>query len=295
MRRAWWAIVVCAALAGCLTRNHRAPVESIARSLAPVAPVEGIYLDSILLERPVGDRFLDRDLWLETLPVGSPEARALLSENGLRAGVLAGTLPQRFQALLGSEADTLNGCRLTFASRKEEVLPTNGPLERCDFELRSDFAGARSAVALKQARCGVLVRPEASGPEGIKVSCEPQIQHGERQERWRPNSDVTGWVRSEEVPLVRYPELAFDVAIAPNEYLLIGWQADQSNTLGEALFAVEARGQPRQRVLVIRARQVHPGAAAPDLPPLGPIRRPSVAAEAAHATRTSGSEAPGSR
>ena len=36
----------------------------------------------------------------------------------------------------------------------------------------------------------------------------------------------------------------------------------------------------RQRVLVIRARQVNPGAP-PDLPSLGPTRRPSVAAEAA--------------
>ena len=44
----------------------------------------------------------------------------------------------------------------------------------------------------------------------------------------------------------------------------------------QALFAVEANGQPRQRVLVIRARQAEPGASA-DLPP----RRSSVAAEAA--------------
>ena len=284
MRRAWWAIVVCAALVGCVTRNDRPPVADIVRSFAPAAPVEGITLESVLLERPVGDRYLDRDLWAETLPVGSPEARALLSDNGLRAGVLTGAIPQRFQTLLVSQSEALNGRRLTFSSRKEEVLPTSGPHERCEFGLLADFAGQRTAVALQQARCGVLVRPEALGHERVKVTCEPQIQHGERQEWLRSNADGTGFVKYAEIPLVPYPSLAFDAPIGPNEYLLIGWQADHPNTLGEALFAVDAKGQPHQRVLVIRARQVNPGAT-PDLPPLGPVRRPSVAAEAGRATR----------
>jgi len=96
----------------------------------------------------------------------------------------------------------------------------------------------------------------------------------------RPSADGTGFVKFEEIPLARYPVLGFDATLGRNEYLVIGWQADWPDTLGEALFAVEANGQPRQRVLVIRARQVNPGAP-PDLPSLGPIRRPSPAAEAA--------------
>jgi hypothetical protein len=288
MRRVWCAIVVCAALVGCVTRSARPPVESIARSLAPAAPVEGIYLESVLLERPVGDKFLDRDLWTAALPVGSQEARVLLSENGLRSGVLAGALPPRFQALLASETEALNGRGLTFASRKEDVLPTSGPHGRCEFGLLADLAGTRAAVALKQARCGVLVRPEVLDHGRVNVTCEPQIQHGERQPWFRPSTDGIGWVKYNEIPLARYPILAFDTPLGPNEYLLIGWYANQPNTLGEALFAVSANGQPRQRVLAIRARQVNPGAA-PDLPPLGPTRRPSIAAEAARPARSASS------
>jgi hypothetical protein len=280
MWRVWCAIVVCAVAAGCITRNVRAPVESVARSLAPVVPVEGIYLESVILERPLGDRFLDRDLWSEALPVGSQETHALLSENGLRAGVLSGSLPQRFQTLLESETESLNGRGLTFALRKDEVLPTSGPHERCEFGLIADLAGKRAPVALKQARCGVLVRPESLGSGRVKVYCEPQIQHGEKRDYLRPSADGTGFVKLEEVPLARYPVLGFDAPLGRNEYLVIGWPADQPDTLGAALFAVEANGQPRQRVLVVRARQMNPGAA-PDLPPLGAPRRLSVAAEAA--------------
>jgi hypothetical protein len=280
MGRAWCAIVVCAALAGgCITRTPRPPVESVARSLAPVVPVEGVYLESVILERPLGDRFLDRDLWAGALPVGSQETQALLSENGLRARVLSGSLPQKFQALLESETEALGGRGLTFAMRKEDVLPTSGPSERCEFGLLADLAGKRAPVALKQARGGVMVRPEPAGNGRVKVYCEPQIQHGEKRDYLRPSADGTGFVKLEEVPLARYPVLGFDAPLGRSEYLIIGWQADQSDTLGAALFAVEASGQPRQRVLVVRARQVNPGAAT-DLPPLGPTRRPSVAAEA---------------
>ncbi len=286
MRRVWCAILICAAGAGCVTRDDGPPGVSVARSLAPAAPVDGVYLESFLLERPVGDRFLDRDLWNETLPVGTPEARVLLSENGLRVGVLAGALPQRFQSLLRSESDTLNGRGLTFSSRKEDVLPTSGPHERCEFSLRTHLTDPPSDVALERARCGVLVRPEAAERGSVRVKCEPQIQHGERQEQLRPSADITGFVKFEAVPLVRFQPLAFEALLSPNEYLLIGWSADQPNTLGEALFAVDANSQPRQRVLVIRVRQVNP-ASANDLPPLGPTRRPAIAAEASRSALSS--------
>lgn len=281
MRWAWAysAVIVACAAGGCLTRGERPPAAAVARSFAPVQQTEGVYLETVMLERPVGDSFLDRELWAAALPVGSPETRVLLSENGLRAGVLAGTPPQRFQTLLESDAETLGGRGLTFAARKEDVLPTSGPHARCAFGLLTDLAGKRAPVALANARCGVSVRPEATADRRVRVWCEPQVQHGERREYFRPSADGTGFVRYEEVPLARYPELAFDATLGPNEYLVIGCRADQPDTLGAALFGVEAGGQPRQRVLVIRARQVNPGAPA-DLPPLGPTRRPSVAAEA---------------
>jgi hypothetical protein len=277
MRRAWWAFVLCAA-AGCLTPGGPPSGASVARSLAPTAPVEGVFLESILLERPVGDPFLDRELWDATVPVGSQEARVLLAENGLRAAVLAGNPPQKFQQLLGSDAEALNGRGLTFAGRKEEVVPTAGPHAKCRFRLLADLAGQRSPVALEQARCGILVRPEALDDGRVKITCEPQVQHGERREWLRPSEDGTGFVKFEEVPLARYPALAFDATLGRNEFLLVGWPADQPDTLGAALFGVESNGQPRQRVLVVRVRQVG-ATAATDLPPIN-TRRPSIAAQA---------------
>jgi hypothetical protein len=284
MRRAGLGLVVlaCAATAaGCLFRADRPTVPDIVRALAPPLQPEGAIVDSVLIEQPLGDAFLDRELWAGVLPVGQPETRALFAENGLRAGVISGAGPQKFQALLESESDTVNPQRMTFQLRKEVVIPTAGPADPCRYFVLTDLAGQPRSVELKQARCGVLVRPQPVAEGRVRLWCEPQVQHGVRQEWFRPNEDGTRFTKGEEVPTEKYPVLGFEVLLEPDDYLLVGWSADEPQSLGEAAFAADAGGRPRQRVLVIRARHATPPRAA-DLPPIGgPFKRPSPAAQAA--------------
>jgi hypothetical protein len=275
-------VLVCAATAaGCLFRAEQPTVPAIVRALAPPLRPEGAVVDSVLIEQPLGDAFLDRELWSGVLPVGQPETRALLAENGLRAGVITGAGPQQFQTLLESEADTVNPQRMTFQLRKEVVIPTAGPPDPCRYFVLTDLAGEPRPVELKQARCGVLVRPEPAGEGRVRLWCEPQVQHGVRQEWFRPNEDGTRFTKGEEVPTEKYPVLGFEVLLGSEDYLLVGWSADEPRTLGAAAFAADAGGRPRQRVLVIRARDATPPRAA-DLPPIGgSFKRPSAAAQAA--------------
>jgi hypothetical protein len=258
---------LCAIAAGCKPLQPSDPLtpRTISKSLTPMIPPEGLMVQSVLLERPIGDAFLDRDLWQSTLPAGTPETRALLAENGLRAGVLTGTLPQRFQDLLNSDAETVAPNERSFNNRKEAVIPTAGPVEPCRFEWLADLAGKTKTVELKQARCGLFVRPQVVEGGRVKVWCEPQIQHGERRDLYRPTEDGTGLVKIEELPVERFAKLAFEVTLGPDDCLVLGWDADRPKTIGEAFFAVEVDGRPRQRVLVIRAHQ-HGRSATSDLP-----------------------------
>jgi hypothetical protein len=271
-------VVLCAAVAGAgckkpLTPAGRPGAPTVAHSLAPAITPDGLFVESVLLERPVGDALLDRDLWAVTVPAGAPEARTLLTENGLRAGVLGGNLPQQLQDLLESDADAVDPRGLTFNLRKEAVLPTAGPLDPCKFSLLADLAGEPKAVELKHARCGILLKPQPAGAGRVRVWCEPRIQHGERRDQYRPNEDGTEITKTEEAPLEKFPTLGFEVTLGPEDCLVIGWSADQPDTLGAVLFGVEVDNRPRQRVLVIRARQMsRPGTA--DLPVIaGPWRR----------------------
>src|SRR5437764_685220 len=161
MRRVAWAALVCAtAAAGCLSKST---TTTKVRSLGPTPPADGVFVQSVLVEQPVGDPFLDRDLWAAgPSAVLADETRVLLAENGL------------------------------------------------------------------------------------------------------PTADGTGFTLQGEVPVEKYPGLGFTAVLGPNDYLILGWPADRSQTLGEAMFAVEANGRPRQRVLVIRAGRL--GDAPTDLP-----------------------------
>jgi hypothetical protein len=261
MRVAWGVIVLCALLSapvGCkkpLLPDEQPSRSFFAKALTPMIPDEGLLVQSVLIEQPVGDQFLDRDLWASTRPVGEPETRALLAENGLRAGVLSGALPQRFQDLLDSEADTVAPSAMSFNARKEAVIPTAGPIDRCRFALLSDLAGTATPVEFAGARCGVLVRPRAEEGGRVAIYCEPQLRHGEAIDRYRPTEDGTGFIKREEKPLERFPKLAFETLLRPGDCLVIGWNAEQKETMGQALFAAEINNRPRQRLLVIRAYQ----------------------------------------
>jgi len=282
MPRATWAIVLCAVVMGLgceklLTSPDRPVTPSIARSLAPAIPPDSLIVESVLLERPIGDIFLDCNLWTSTLPVGSPEIRSLLSENGIRTGILTGNLPTQFQTMLDNKADVVAPPLMwTFNNRKETVIPTAGPIEDCTFDMLPDLAGKPESVSLKEASCGVLVRPQSLGEGRVKVWCEPQIQHGSRQDRFRPSEDGTQFTKFEEVPTEKYPAFGFEVTLRPEECLVIGCIADQQETLGAVLFGVEANGHPRQRIVAIRARVVNSSPTA-DLPAIAPPgRRPAL-------------------
>ncbi|MCS6863996.1 MAG: hypothetical protein RMJ56_08195 [Gemmataceae bacterium] len=279
-----WLMMLCAAALGCLHRPERPAVGSVVRSLAPAAVVEGLYLESLLLERPWGDSFLNDELWKFTLPVGSQETRVLLAENGLRAGILTGHLPPRFQKLLEDDAAVVNPRGLTFALRRDEVIPTAGPHDKCHFQFLSDLARPRVPVRFSNARAGILVRPEATADNRVQLLCEPRIQYGEKREWFRPSTDNTEFVKHQEVPQARYPECAFETVLSRDDYLLIGCSEEHHDTLGEALFRVEAHQVPYQRVLVLRSWVVNAKASS-DLPALGSPRRPSIAAQAAASCR----------
>jgi hypothetical protein len=286
MPRAGWVLLVCATLiaAGCerlLTHPDLDRSPTVVRSLAPFASTDGLVVESILLERPAGDAFLDGDLWNHVLLAGSPERRALLFENGLRAGLLSGNIPTAFQTLIESEADVVDSQARTFNVRKEAVVPTAGPIDPCVFTVLTDLAGQPRPVALQQARAGVFIKPESHGDGRVRIYCEPQIQHGVRREWYRPTEDGTQLAKFDEVPLERYPACGFHVTLGADDYLVIGWVAERPATLGAVLFGVEAQQQPRQRLLVLRARPMVSITPA-DLKPLsGPATGPSVAAQAA--------------
>jgi hypothetical protein len=232
----------------------------------------------VLVERPVGDAVLDRDLWAAARPPLPAETLALLEENGLRVRVFTGSLPPDFRKLL--DADAVDPHGFTFGSRPDVVVPTSTPPDPCTYRVLPDLAGARTDVTLKAAACGILVRPAWGGDGRLKVWCEPHVQHGEKESRFEPNGDGTGFALTGEVPTERYPGLGFEVVLGPDDHLVIGSPAAADGTLGSAAFTADAGTVVKQRVLLIRGGWRGPPPAADQ-----PRGRRAVAAVAAGDSR----------
>ncbi len=254
--------LAAAAVCGCLPTAGEPAGGWVSRMrplAPPAAPPDAVVLHTALLDRPFPDPYLDDALWAAAGQPLPAEVRALLAENGLRAGVVGGVVPGEFQKLLTSELSCVNPREMRFSAGKATVAAVNGPVDAAAFDVLADLGGEPRRVALDQARFGVSVAPRV-GPDGrVTLACEPQAQHGDRREWLRPTEDGTGFAWHEETPVEKFPPLAFELTVGPTEYLVIGAFADRPGTLGDAAFRADANGRPRQRVLVLRAA---PGAPA---------------------------------
>ena len=230
----------------------------------------GLYVETVLFERTVGDPLINRDIWARDSAALPPQTRVLLEENGLRVAVISGNLPPEFQKMLESGEGAVSPLSLTFGSRTEAVVPTVGTIPTCEYCLQPELTGSRERKKLLAANGAFLVQPVLAEDGRVKLRCEPQVQHGDRQDFIRPAADATGFTLQSEVPHERYSSVGFDVTLGDGEYLVIGWPAadeGEQPTLGSALFSVEGKGETRQRVLVIRAG--HRGEVPGDLPAVG--------------------------
>jgi hypothetical protein len=247
--------MTCCLLIGCLGRG--APRQAVwMERFRPqprgIAGPDVVWLDVALLERPVGDHQLNRDVWEAADEQVVPQDRkALLLDNGFRVGVIGGIVPSCLQALLGSERSCVNPRRIQLHAATPTTLhlgPTV-PLIRCEAFLER----GPKLLELEEARCGLEATPSPGRDGRTKVRFTPVVQHGRQAIRFRPADDRSGWETQVERPVERFDDLAWEVELALDEFVLVGGLYDQLDTLGNVAF-VRPDETPAavQRLLVVR-------------------------------------------
>src|SRR5436853_4905094 len=115
-----WALLALAG-AGCTTGEPARHVSWLERfyPFRGAAAADMVLMDTALIERPIGDPFIDKELWLLLDEQAIPfERKSVLEDNGLRIGQVGGTTPAGLQALLTSDKANSNARRLTLHSGK---------------------------------------------------------------------------------------------------------------------------------------------------------------------------------
>jgi hypothetical protein len=268
--------LLTATLLGCTSgpvMHSTAWLDRFRRGALPSGP-DAVQIDIALIERPVGDRTLNDKLWsLADEQVIDIDQKALLEDNGFRVGQIGGLPPPELQSLLTSERSCTNARRLTSRAGESKPLALGPELAKCSFRVQRN--GEPALVTLEQAQCVLEMTPTLTADGRTKLRFVPMVQHGETRQTVCPAPDHSGFMLHSERATEPYPNLAWEVTLAPNEYVVIGGRYEQRETLGNQYFVRPDEEKPVQRLLVIRTNRAAPPEAtvgtegtAPLAPPL---------------------------
>lgn len=266
--RQWMALWIVLAASGCLSRQtERATARLHGPPPAGLVGEDVVFLDVAVIERLPGDAFLNSELWSEVDEQAvradgddqavSLERKTALEKNGFRVGQVGGLLPPaKLQELLLSPR-SCQANRIQLHAGHETTLSL-GPI-RPHCVCRLDHDGQPIDADWQKAQCLLEVTPSLTDDGRIRLHCTPHVKHGELKMAFTPLRDADGvlrWGRREQQPEEVYPWLSWTLTVAPNEYVVIGTQLDNGDTLGEQFFLSGDEQTNVQRLLVLRTAHV---------------------------------------
>lgn len=266
----WLAVLIalgCGALGGCFSAHkERTTARSYGPPMVGVIGDDVVYLDVAVIERTLGDAFLNHDLWceadeevvhVENEPGVNLERKSALEKNGFRIGQVGGLLPSKLQNLLTSERSCQTR-RIQLHAGHETTLACGRLWPHCRYRLLHDDRPA--TVEVDEAQCELEVVPSLDDEGRIRLSFTPRIKHGEVKPAIVPVLDADGqlrWDRQENQAEEVYSWLDWTLTLVPNEYVVLGALLGTGETLGEQFFLTREDDHPIvQRLLVLRATHV---------------------------------------
>jgi hypothetical protein len=232
------------------------------------APPAFVQLEIALLECPLADSYINRDLWaFADEQVIAPERRSGLEDNGFRVAQLGGILPPQLRSLLVSKRSNVNPRRLLVRAGRSVPLYLGPRVPALRYDPVRD-GEPLPEVRVEQAQSQLAVLPTLAPDGKARLRFTPKVEYGEQLLTFHPAKDDSGWMMEPERPHHSYPELSWEVTLAPNQYLVIGTRFEQRRSLGFASLVQLEESNPVQRLLVIRT--FCPGAAPAPRPGEGP-------------------------
>ncbi len=278
MRRAGFGLIALFVfgLSGCfLTRIDADSLwPSRSRSLAAAPGPDMVFMDVPVLEVPVGDPYVNDELWTaadEQLQSIAPALRKTLEDNGLRIGLIRGRTPDGLVALLTNDR-FLKGKQFLRRTGNPATAAIGSRLDRLQVPLHVD--GKSDTVNFEQAQCQLQLTPRIGLDSRVHIQFTPQIEFKDPKKWSRLNPVIAINVQSPR-STESISSLSWEVSLGPDDYLVIGARFDRPKTLGFKFLVSTDAKQPVQRLIAIRAgRFMSPGDSAR---PQGAKRTPGQA------------------
>ncbi|MFM7150624.1 MAG: hypothetical protein ACKO23_12335 [Gemmataceae bacterium] len=218
---------------------------------------ESAYLvDVAFVERPMGDYFLNKEIWDLSNEQGVDlETKPHLEKNGIRVCTVGGLVPPRLQALMRSPASCPNPRRLW--AYNDQPTPILIGKSKSQIEFPSHEPDKVREVRLEMPQCFIDVTPRVRDADSIQLSFKPRIKHGKSKAEAFVSRDSNGllkWSMETRDSVEEFPFLCWDMTIAPGEMVVVGTNHLREKSLGSSLFLdPESR---TQTMLVVRISRV---------------------------------------
>lgn len=268
-------VAVTPLLGGCRLMSG----ETIAEKRSPLQPArpspESVTMEIIWARFPAGDPALNNDAWREIDESQiDPSVRLELSNNGFRAGVIRGQLPDAIARALNqglqapAEADS-NGLEKSMQIDTDPVV--HGRVLRLRKNQRSEILASEiyAAVPLlisqgrelggrtyQQAQAIYALRINPRLDRSVTLELTPELHHGPARFRYTGEEGVLRQElrRDREV----FDRLRITTQLGAGELLVLMSLPDARSRLGHYFHTVESADGPQQKLILIRLADMPP-------------------------------------
>ena len=286
-RRVQFATVSCIviALGGCQLFTHdQQPIGKSPLRPAQSSP-DSVTMEIIWARFPADDPQLNSDAWQDIDETQIPPAvRRELANNGFRAGVIGGTLPDEIARALNSGKSSADTPNTPGESQNVDLTVdpiVHGRLQQLRRNQRSEVQASEvypslsllvnnarelSGRTYSQAQAIYALRVDPQPDRTAIVELTPELHYGPLQWRWTRGEDDSGILRQAQVrDHDVFNQLRMSVRLAPGEMLVLMGLPDAGSRLGQYFHTTNSPEGPQQKLILIRLSGVPPSNTFADL------------------------------
>ena len=273
-RRSWLASCAAATIAlGCQVFD-KPPEKALESLLKPV----NTSSDSVSLEIFQARIPLDKDATADALWEGideqkfDPELRRRLVANGLRVGIVGGSLPKELADLLeldgaaseagGAQVITDQSAvprvsRQVIQAKRREQRQIHVSELRDEGQVLLSRDGSLGGKTFRQMEGVYSLQAETIPGQRVKVRLTPELHHGDLKQRYAGSQQgIFMSIPSREREV--FDELSMDATLAPGELLVLGCLPGAKTSLGGVFHTASAAGKDERKLILVRLLQVPP-------------------------------------
>ncbi len=265
-------VAMCCAVAGLAIGCQPLPRATDGITLAkPQLSIDSTALEIFTIRIPLGEQDIDRSLWTAIDEQRlDPELRTRLYRNGLRAGVVAGPIPQELEHLLRlvdvQPTDTTDeqvvqvDCEpmvrkrhLQLRAGRPAKIQTTPRHER----LSVLFAGLDrvGGQTYYQAQPSLVVTCQPLDDARVRLSLVPELEHGDVKRQWNASDGIMFLNTGR--PKRTFDELQVSVNLMPGQMLVMSPLVNRPGSLGYQFLTDASGQQTEQKLVVVRIAQTH--------------------------------------